>query len=455
MDEQRVPRRTDAETTTTPRPQAARTTNRREFVRRLSSAAAIVSAASASTALSQDRIAAPLQSNRAFDAYRVREQAARDELLLPDPGHPDNGDEARYANKIGSYSKGLPHNALGEVDLRAYGSMIAALQSGQPRDFENIILGLGAKLTNPQAGLAFEMEGPDSHGLMQPPAPSFSSAEEAGEIAENYWMALSRDIPFATYDSASVIRQASQDLSQFSNFKGPKLGGRVTPATLFRGNATGNLSGPFISQFLWLDTPFGSEQVDRKMQCPLPSQDFMTDYAQWLAVQNGAPAGQIRFDPTRRYIRNGRDLSQWVHIDVLFQAYFNAFLILSNLDAPLDAGNPYNQSRTQIGFGTLGGPYMASALCAVARPALKAVWHQKWFVHRRLRPEAFAGRVHNHLTGASRYLINGEIFNSSALDELKRKNGSYYYRWLFPRDRRLIRPMAPGMPRWRARVSRC
>ena len=181
----------------------------------------------------------------------------------------------------------------------------------------------------------------------------------------------------------------------------------------------------------------------------------MTDYAQWLAVQNGAPAGQIRFDPTRRYIRNGRDLSQWVHIDVLFQAYFNAFLILSNLDAPLDAGNPYNQSRTQIGFGTLGGPYMASALCAVARPALKAVWHQKWFVHRRLRPEAFAGRVHNHLTGASRYLINGEIFNSSALDELKRKNGSYLFRWLFPRDRRLIRPMAPGMPRWRARVSRC
>ena len=346
--------------------------------------------------------------------------------------HPDNGDEARYPNKIGTYSKGLPHNRLGEVDLQAYRSLLAALDSGKSLDFENIIIGLGTKLTNPQAGLAFEMEGPDSHALTQRPAPAFSSAEEASEIAENYWMALARDIPFADYETSPLVQEASRDLSRFSDFNGPKAGGQVTSRSLFRGNTPGDLTGPYISQFLWMDTPFGAERVDRKMTTSLPELDYLTTYDAWLAAQNGAVAGAGSFDTVPRYIRNGRDLAQWVHIDVLFQAYFNAFLILGRLRAPLDPGNPYNQSRTQIGFGTLGDPYMASVLCAVARPALKAVWYQKWFVHRRLRPEVFAGRIHNHVTGAARYPIHSEILNSPVLPLLSRKNGTFLLPMAFP-----------------------
>jgi hypothetical protein len=206
----------------------------------------------------------------------------------------------------------------------------------------------------------------------------------------------------------------------------------VTSGTLFRASIAGDLVGPFISQFLWLDTPFGAEQIDRKMTTALPGLDFMTNYDAWLAVQNGAAVGPGSFDTVPRYIRNGRDLGQWVHIDVLFQAYFNAFLILGRLHAPLNPGNPYNQSRTQIGFGTLGDPYMASVLCAIARPALKAVWYQKWFVHRRLRPEAFAGRVHNHVTGAARYPIHHDILDSSVLELLSKKNGTFLLPMAFP-----------------------
>ncbi|MGH9847257.1 MAG: vanadium-dependent haloperoxidase, partial [Blastocatellia bacterium] len=113
-------------------------------------------------------------------------------------------------------------------------------------------------------------------------------------------------------------------------------------------------------------------------------------------------------------------------------AYFNALLILLNLGAPLDAGNPYNTSRTQKGFGTLGDPYIASILCAVAKPALKAVWYQKWFVHRRLRPEAFAGRIHNHVTCAASYPIHPEILNSQALADVFSRNGSYLLPMAFP-----------------------
>jgi membrane-associated phospholipid phosphatase len=417
-----------------------KSTSRRRFLNHIGSGAVTMAALTA-TGQTQGLIPPSVASagadlaesvTRAAQAYRIREQAARRELLSPAADHPDNGDEARYPEKIGSYSKGLPHNRLGEVDLQAYRSLVAALNSGKSLDFENIIMGGGTKLTNPQAGLAFEMEGPDSHALIQRPAPAFSSAEEASEIAENYWMAMSRDIPFADYETSPLVQDAARDLSRFSDFKGPKAGGQVTSKNLFRGNTPGDLAGPYISQFLWMDTPFGAERVDRKMTTTLPQLDYMTSYDTWLAVQNGAAAGAGSFDTVPHYIRNGRDLAQWVHIDVLFQAYFNAFLILSQMHAALDLGNPYNESRTQIGFGTLGSPYMASVLCAIARPALKAVWYQKWFVHRRLRPEVFAGRIHNHFTGAKRYPIHSDILNSPVLPLLSRKYGTVLLPMAFP-----------------------
>jgi hypothetical protein len=142
--------------------------------------------------------------------------------------------------------------------------------------------------------------------------------------------------------------------------------------------------------------------------------------------------GPGAFDPERRYIRNGRDLAEWVHIDVLFQAYFNAMLILKSMGAPRDGGNPYSNSRTQIGFATLGDPYCASVLCAVPRPALKAVWYQKWFVHRRLRPEEFAGRIHNHKRGVANYPIHTEILSSVVLDLVEDQYDSCLLPMAFP-----------------------
>ena len=57
---------------------------------------------------------------RRNEAYDIRHKAALSEKNLTLPDHPDNGDEQRYANKIASYSKALPHNGLGEPDLFAY-----------------------------------------------------------------------------------------------------------------------------------------------------------------------------------------------------------------------------------------------------------------------------------------------------------------------------------------------
>ena len=85
------------------------------------------------------------------------------------------------------------------------------------------------------------------------------------------------------------------------------------------------------------------------------------------------------------------------------------------MGAPTQAGNPYFASATQIGFGTFGGPHILSLVTEVATRALKAVWYQKWFVHRRLRPEAFGGLVHNTKTGAAAYPVHADILNSAVL----------------------------------------
>ena len=56
----------------------------------------------------------------------------------------------------------------------------------------------------------------------------------------------------------------------------------------------------------------------------------MTDQASWLAVQNGqGPFGKNQVDPNPQHMRNGRGLGAYVHVDVLFEAYFNACLFWS------------------------------------------------------------------------------------------------------------------------------
>lgn len=199
---------------------------------------------------------------RRDQAFHVRHDAAVFQHQLPVPSHPCNGDEALFPNRIGNYSKGLPHNSLGEVHQTAYDSLIHALSAGLPDDFEAIPLGCPdparqRKFVNPQAGLAFDLRGTDSHQLAIPPAPAFGSGQEAGEMVELYWMALARDIPFTEYDTSPTTRAAIAELSRLSDFRGPKVGGQVSTGTLFRGFTPGDLVGPYISQFLLKTVTFG------------------------------------------------------------------------------------------------------------------------------------------------------------------------------------------------------
>ena len=89
----------------------------------------------------------------------------------------------------------------------------------------------------------------------------------------------------------------------------------------------------------------------------------MTTVSEYQLVQNGGDSGRpIAYDPTFRYIRNGRDLAAYTRVDVLYQGYFVAFLVLAGLGASPNPGNPYIGSLTQKAFGTLGGPDAAATL---------------------------------------------------------------------------------------------
>ena len=380
---------------------------------------------------------------RAELSFNIRLNAASNERNLPIPLHPTNGDEVLYPNRIGNFCKGLPHNSIGQVDQGAYQSLLNALASGQPEDFEKIAMGGNVGLVNPQAGLAFDLEGTDSHQLAMGPPPAVASAERAGEAVEDYWMALLRDVNFTRYNEDPLALQACDELSRLSDFRGPKVGGRVVPQTLFRGIYPGDVIGPYVSQFLLKTVDYGAITVVQKFNTYLPlnagGTDYMTHLAPWLAVQNGiGPFEKNRIDPVPRYVRNGRDLSAYVHIDVLFEAYFNACLWLIDNGAPLNPGNPYgstfltSKSRTQVGFGTFGNPHVKALLAEVCTRALKAVWYQKWLVHRTVRPEEFGGLVHFTRTGEATHPLHRDILNSRAVDLVFQRNGTYMLPHAFP-----------------------
>jgi membrane-associated phospholipid phosphatase len=378
-------------------------------------------------------------------ARDTRREAAELAFLRFHPIQASNSEEATYTNPppgglnyIVNYSKGLPHiNAgatIGQVQPAAYRALLRALASGDPADFEQIPMGAPLatrrKLVNPQAGLDFDLEGPDAWALAIPPAPRIDGAENAAEMAELYWMALLRDVRFTDYDTNADVGAAANALNNdFSAFSGPRdPAGNVTRGTLFRGFAPGDLVGPYVSQFLLKPVVYGTLRFNQRQRTAMPGIDYLIDPAEWLSIQDGnPPVVQDQFDPVRRYIRNPRDLATYVHFDALYEAYLNACLILLDLRAPFDPGNPYTDSATQQGFGTFGGPHILSLVTEVASRALKAVWYQKWFVQRRLRPEAFGGLIHHHLApGPPAYPINVEILNTggTTLTRVRNRNAA-------------------------------
>jgi hypothetical protein len=407
----------------------------------LAGAAALPQPAAAEVPALEIETGGPLLDPPAVNFIQDRQYRARQMRLdcaelhyneaFPEQHH--NGDEARYpANHVGSYSKGLPKMPDGTCDPAAYEVFRAAVVSGSYQEMEGIITGPGSTLRqkSPLGALSYRLEGCDSAQIAAPPAPEFSSAWEAADAVELYWRAITRDVAYTKFSTDPLIALAVEDMNRLSDYRGPRENGVITPNVIFRGYQAGAQRGPFLSQFLLLPYYFGNARIHQVFETPVADEDFLTSWEEWMAIQNGQPpTRRLTFDPVHRYIRNGRDLGEWLHRDFSYQGPLVAAMILMGYgETAWDPGNPTVHSTKQCGFTTLGGPDVLDLVAKASKPGLGATWYQKWQVHRRLRPEEYAGRVHAHKTGLANFPIHSDMLNSNALMLVWNK----YLSWLLP-----------------------
>ena len=139
----------DSEVSAAPQTKSKKGSSRRAFLSRVGGAAATIAAgaalaqgaqaASNSGNATQDfgRSQGPASADsavfgraRAVQAFNNRVSAAQAELSVRTPNEVTNGDEQRFPNFIGNYSKGLAHNGIGEVLPSSYASFLRAVNSG-------------------------------------------------------------------------------------------------------------------------------------------------------------------------------------------------------------------------------------------------------------------------------------------------------------------------------------
>ena len=400
---------------------------RRDFIKHLSlGALAGTSTLGAVFPASAQSLANNDLSQRNAIGEALRDEADERSFKKASLNHKNNGDEDSFGPAM-TFSKALPHDSLGIVEPDAYNKLISALSSGVFSKLGSVNVGI-ARLANPEAAYTYSLQGSDSRQLKLKPAPSISSDEYGAEMIELYWQALCRDVPFTDYDSSSQIADAASEIGSASGFQGPLSdGGSLSDSEIFRGSLDGDLLGPYLSQFLAKAIPMGALQLDQKIRTVPAGYDQLSDFSDWLAIQNGQVFKfDPGYDPQARYIRNGRDLAEYVHLDQIYQAYFNAAAILLDIDPiPWDLGNPFYKQIYSDGFTTFGRAHVLNLLGEVSNLALRAAWFQKWLVHRRLRPEEMGGRIHVHKTGQSAFDINQQIFDSQALNDSFDKFGTY------------------------------
>ncbi|WP_171206125.1 hypothetical protein [Ruegeria sp. HKCCA0235A] len=319
----------------------------------------------------------------------------------------------------------------------------------------------------PILGHRLGFNGLDAGGLGIAPAPRLGSDELAAEMAELYAMACLRDVSFETIrDGAEGTDKVLGALGRLEWFRkdgfpkdasGAEIG-KVPAArrvrdgeglssrTLFRGSSQGCSDGPYVSQFLlqgydpltsdaahvqgrWLANttapramPFGSFRVDQRVAPQAVGVDYLRDWAEWLDVQNGADAtGEQAFEACGpKFIETPRDLATYVHFDSIYQAFFNACLLMLGRGIQADDGLPEVwSSRAEDSGAHWGGSHALSMLAETATRAMRAVRRQTFQVHNRARPEKLGSVATLVANGHGAVLGAAEPFAAAHLEKLE------------------------------------
>ena len=228
------------------------------------------------------------------------------------------------------------------------------------------------------------MAGPDSHHLTMIAPPTFSSAWEASEIAEVYWGALTRDVPFAQYSSSPLIAAAAADMSAFSDTTRTE-GGRLCNSIHFVSRKYSRRCRWSVRLPISVETyPFWSHY--RRPTVPdCNTRQRLHDLVRGLAKHPERSArGHRQFNRPHDSLHTQRPRLRRVATSRLpvpaRKGYMDACLILLGFGpAALEPANPYLTSATQVGGSTFGGTHILDFVARAARaaaeqPGTKSGW---------------------------------------------------------------------------------
>lgn len=312
-------------------------------------------------------------------------------------------------------------------------------------------------LISPASAVSTTTEGTDAWLPQLPPAPNHDSGRTYLEMVECYMTALYRDVPFSRYaridprggsnernDVAAAV-QADYDYlaSQYDEPGDPWFEG--FGEYLLRDPVPGCDVGPYVSQLWYHDIPIGGMAARPKIapivgsgEPDLDGPPFGTTQDAWRQMvfySDGAEPGHDATPDVQRGQRawpsTGRDLASQVRDDPAYQPYLLAGLQLLGWGTPLTPTSYHDEERVNpyIDFGAVA---LLDVLARVCRNALIAAWNQKWYVHRRLRPETYAARVEDVRRGAIGLDIDDGFVEGNTVQAVVDEFGSAFLPQVYP-----------------------
>ena len=178
------------------------------------------------------------------------------------------------------------------------------------------------------------------NGIVVPPAPALASEAYGTELVELYWASLLRDVAFTDYASNEIAAQAADELSGMPTYAGPRDGhGQRHAGSALPRPLPGRYRRALHLSVLSHPTFLGAQAISQQMITYVSDIDYMTDPTTFQQVQNGIDTGlRNQLDPQPRYLHDGRGLGAYTHVDVLYQAYFTAYMVLGTIGAPREPG---------------------------------------------------------------------------------------------------------------------
>jgi membrane-associated phospholipid phosphatase len=374
----------------------------------------------------------------------------------------------------------------------------------------NLVCDGNRRLVDPYCLFDNEIYGPYKSSYDVVPTYSPTSPEAGAELVELYCMSLMRDValyllddkyPYPNLTAQNYIENIISYMNQpnIKNYlNAPLDGGNITRKVLFRGDTSGDLIGPYMSQFNYYVLGYGQLIISQKYQTyniqdlnifdneyfwtgtggfspvvpgwngypnKVYANDFIKTVPKFISLWNGGSANEAPFihsgfvhSNNLRYLTTIRDTAMYIYRDQVWQPFFTAATILLNNPILDNSGNIigygvpvgfYFQPRTATKFVDLGPVDLFSLLSLSTKLAMNATWLWKWR-QLKLRPEEMAYQVHLKKTTGTGIDFNSNLMNSQVLTDVSNNNNGNF---LLPLVYTVGSPCHPSYPSGHATIA--